>query len=130
MPANAIPIFRFKLLQHTLAGKHEKLQNDLTGAVKTFDFPWPTTQIAHQHHERLDGSGYPLGLIADQIILEAKIICVADVVEAMASHRPYRPARGVDEAMEHIQEEGGSLYDATAVDTCLKLFAEKGFQFD
>jgi HD-GYP domain-containing protein (c-di-GMP phosphodiesterase class II) len=107
LPANAIPIFRFKSLQHTLAGQHEKLQNALTGAVKTIDFLWPTTQIAHQHHERLDGSGYPLGLIADQIIPEAKIMCVTDVVGAVASHRPCRPARGVDTALGHIQEEGG-----------------------
>lgn len=107
LPANAIPIFRFKLWQHTLAGQHEKLQNALTGTIKTIDFPWPIAQIVHQHHERLDGSGYPLGLISDQIILEAKIICVADVVEAVASHRPYRPTRGVDAALEHIQEEGG-----------------------
>ena len=71
-----------------------------------------------------------MGLTPHQILIEAKIICVADVVEAMASHRPYRPARGVDVALEHIMEESGTLYDTTAVDSCLKLFSEKGFQFD
>ena len=98
--------------------------------MKTIDFPWPIAQIVHQHHERLNGTGYPQGLSAEDILIEAKIICVADVVEAMASHRPYRPARGVDMALEHIQEESGNLYDPKAVTTCLRLFTEKEFQFD
>jgi HD-GYP domain-containing protein (c-di-GMP phosphodiesterase class II) len=98
--------------------------------LKTIDFPWPIAQIVHQHHERLNGSGYPQGLLSEQILIEAKIICVADVVEAMASHRPYRPARGVDRALEHIQEESGNLYDSMVVNTCLRLFSEKEFQFD
>ena len=106
---------------------HSQVGYDL---LKTIDFPWPIAQIVYQHHERLNGSGYPRGLSSEQILIEAKIICVADVVEAMASHRPYRPARGVETALEHIQEESGNLYDSQAVNSCLQLFSEKGFQFD
>jgi HD-GYP domain-containing protein (c-di-GMP phosphodiesterase class II) len=84
----------------------------------------------YQHHERLNGSGYPQGLYDEQILVEAKILSVADVVEAMASHRPYRPARGIDLALEHILEEKGNLYDSSAVDSCINLFSDKGFVFD
>lgn len=118
---------RLNDIEFNLIRTHSQVGYDL---LKTIDFPWPIAQIVHQHHERLNGSGYPQGLSAEQILIEAKIICVADVVEAMASHRPYRPARGVDMALEHIQEESGNLYDSTAVNTCLRLFSEKGFQFD
>jgi putative nucleotidyltransferase with HDIG domain len=118
---------RLNDIEFNLIRTHSQVGYDL---LKTIDFPWPIAQIVHQHHERLDGSGYPQGLLSDQILDEAKIICVADVVEAMASHRPYRPARGVEEALAHIQEESGNLYDSSAVDTCLRLFTEKGFQFD
>ncbi len=118
---------RLNDIEFNLIRTHSQVGYDL---LKTIDFPWPIAQIVHQHHERLDGSGYPQGLSSEQILIEAKIICVADVVEAMASHRPYRPARGVEEALEHIQEESGTLYDSAAVDTCLQLFSDKGFQFD
>jgi len=118
---------RLNDIEFNLIRTHSQVGYEL---LKTIDFPWPIAQIVYQHHERLNGSGYPQGLLSDQILIEAKIICVADVVEAMASHRPYRPARGVDAALEHIQEEGGTLYDSSTVNTCLKLFAEKGFQFD
>ncbi len=118
---------RLNDIEFNLIRTHSQVGYEL---LKTIDFPWPISQIVYQHHERLNGSGYPQGLLSDQILIEAKIICVADVVEAMASHRPYRPARGVDAALEHIQEEGGTLYDSSAVNTCLKLFTEKGFQFD
>lgn len=97
--------------------------------VKTIEFPWPVAQIVLQHHERMDGSGYPAGLSAKDILLEAKILGVADVVEAMASHRPYRPALGIDKALEEISQKKGVLYDPEVVDTCLKLFAEKKFKF-
>jgi HD-GYP domain-containing protein (c-di-GMP phosphodiesterase class II) len=83
-----------------------------------------------QHHERIDGSGYPQGLLGEEIILEARILGVADVVEAMASHRPYRSARGVDEALEEISQNRGVLYDPEVVDACLKLFTEKGFELE
>jgi HD-GYP domain-containing protein (c-di-GMP phosphodiesterase class II) len=78
----------------------------------------------------MDGSGYPQGLAGEDILLEARILAVADVVEAMASFRPYRPARGLDKALEEISQNRGVLYDAEAVDACLKLFTEKGFEFE
>jgi len=97
--------------------------------LKTIDFPWPVAEIVFQHHEKVNGSGYPRGLKGDEILLEAKIICVADVVEAMSSHRPYRPALGIDAALNEINKNKGIFYDTEVVDTCLKLFKEKGFKF-
>ena len=98
--------------------------------LKSIDFPWPVAEAACQHHERLDGSGYPRGLKENQIILEAKILMVADVVEAMASHRPYRPSCGVDAALEEISSKSGVLYDAKVVECCVRLFREGRFSFD
>ncbi len=95
--------------------------------LKGIQSPWPIAQMVHQHHERLDGSGYPLGLKGEDILLESRILAVADVVEAMASHRPYRPALGSASALEEIRCGRGTLYDAAAVDACLALFAEKRF---
>ena len=97
--------------------------------LREIDFPWPIAQIVQQHHERLDGSGYPLGLKGDEILLEARIIAVADVVEAMYSHRPYRPALGMDAALAEITAQRGVLYDPAVVDTCISLFRERGFNF-
>jgi PAS domain S-box-containing protein len=97
--------------------------------LKTLDLPWPIAQIVKQHHERLDGSGYPDGLTGDDILLEAKILAVADVVEAIASHRPYRPAYGVEKALGEIDTNRGGFYDPMVVDSCLKVFSEKGFVF-
>lgn len=96
--------------------------------LKDIRFPWPIAEVARQHHERIDGSGYPQGLKGEQIILEARILAVADVVESMGSHRPYRPARGVDAALDEIASGRGKLYDPGAVDACLRLFREKGYQ--
>lgn len=96
--------------------------------LRKIDFPWPVAEIVYQHHERLDGSGYPRGLKQDAILIEARILAVADVVEAMDSHRPYRPALGRDKAMEEIQDKRGDLYDPRVVDVCKRLFAE-GFDF-
>jgi PAS domain S-box-containing protein len=98
--------------------------------LKPIDFPWPVAQAIYQHHERLDGSGYPLGLKGADIILEARIIMVADVVEAMSSHRPYRPALSVESALTEITGNSGILYDAEVVDACVRLFREKAFSFD
>jgi PAS domain S-box-containing protein/putative nucleotidyltransferase with HDIG domain len=95
--------------------------------LKDVEFPWPIAEIIYQHHERLDGSGYPRGLKGDGVLLEARIIALADVVEAMASHRPFRPARGIDAALDEIEEHKGTLYDPEVVDTCLKLFREKRY---
>jgi HD-GYP domain-containing protein (c-di-GMP phosphodiesterase class II) len=97
--------------------------------LKDVGLPYPVAEVVLQHHERLDGSGYPQGLKNDRILLESQIICIADVVEAMASHRPYRPALGIDVALEEIEKNKGILYDAEAVETCLRLFKEKGFIF-
>jgi PAS domain S-box-containing protein/putative nucleotidyltransferase with HDIG domain len=97
--------------------------------LKAIDFPWPVAEIVLQHHEKMNGSGYPRGLKGDEILLEAKIICIADVVEAISSHRPYRPALGIDAALNEINKNKGILYDTELVDTCLKLFKEKGFKF-
>jgi len=97
--------------------------------LRKIEFPWPVAQIVLQHHERLDGSGYPHGRKENQILLEARILGVADVVEAMASHRPYRPSLGNDKAMDEIAKNSGILYDQIAVTTCLRLFKEKGFKF-
>ena len=98
--------------------------------VQAIEFPYPVAQIVLQHHERMDGSGYPAGLSGEDILLEARILAVADVVEAMSSHRPYRPALGSDIALEEIAKHKGVLYDTEIADTCLKLFKEKMFKFE
>jgi len=98
--------------------------------LKTIEFPWPIAQIVYQHHERMNGSGYPSGLSGENILLEARILAVADVVEAMSSHRPYRPALGIDKALLEITQRKGVLYDANVVDACLWLFAERSFKFE
>jgi HD-GYP domain-containing protein (c-di-GMP phosphodiesterase class II) len=94
------------------------------------DLPSSIAETIVQHHERLDGSGYPNGLKGDSIILGARILAVADVVEAMVSHRPYRPAKGLDSALEEILKNRGKLYDPDIVDACVRLFREKGFHFE
>ncbi|MFC1750791.1 HD-GYP domain-containing protein [Pseudomonadota bacterium] len=97
--------------------------------IKDVEFPWPVAKIIYQHHERLDGSGYPQGLKGDETILEAKVLVVADVVEAITSHRPYRPGLGIEVALDEIEKNSGRLYDPQAVDVCLRLFREKGYSF-
>jgi putative two-component system response regulator len=111
-------------LEYMLIKAHSQNGYDL---LKTVDFPWPIAQIVLQHHERLDGSGYPQGLKGDQILLEARIISVADVVESMTSHRPYRPSLGIDAALEEIERNRDKLYDPMVVDACIKLFREQGY---
>jgi PAS domain S-box-containing protein len=97
--------------------------------LKNIDFPWPIADIVVQHHERIDGSGYPDGIRNDEILLEAKVLAVADVVEAMASHRPYRPALGIDQALDEIERNSGHLYDADVANACLKVFSDGAFEF-
>jgi HD-GYP domain-containing protein (c-di-GMP phosphodiesterase class II) len=97
--------------------------------LKSVDFPWPIAEMVLQHHERIDGSGYPHGLKGEEILLEAKIIAVADVVEAMSSHRPYRAALGIDMALDEITKNRDVLYDPQAVDTCVSLFRDEQFKF-
>lgn len=96
--------------------------------LSEIDFPWPIAQIVQQHHERIDGSGYPQGLKGDDIRLEARIIAVADVVDAMLSHRPYRPAHGLDAALAEITSQAGVRYDADVVNACRRLFLERGYR--
>ena len=98
--------------------------------LSKIDFPWPIARIVHQHHEYVNGSGYPQGLTGKDILLEAKILCVADVVEAMSSHRPYRPALGIQAALDEVSQKRGILYDREVVDACLRLLTEKKFKFD
>lgn len=113
--------YEFNLIKtHSQAG-HDILQK--------IDFPWPVAEIVLQHHERLNGSGYPRGLAGSDILLEAKILAVADVMEAMAAHRPYRPSLGVDKALEEISRNQGILYDFQVVEACVGLFTKSGFHF-
>ncbi|HPD96828.1 MAG TPA: response regulator [Synergistales bacterium] len=97
--------------------------------LKPVHFPWPVADIVLQHHERIDGSGYPRGLKDGNIMIEARILSVTDVVEAMSSHRPYRPSLGIDQALEEIRQGSGTLYDPDVVAVCLELFENEGFEF-
>jgi len=114
-------------LEYQLIQGHAEAGYDI---VKGVDFPWPIADMVRQHHERRDGSGYPQGLKGEAILLEARIISVADVVEAMMSHRPYRPALGIDAALAEIENGKGGLYDPEAVDACIALFRRHGFGFE
>jgi HD-GYP domain-containing protein (c-di-GMP phosphodiesterase class II) len=96
--------------------------------LKDVESPWPLAEIVYQHHERMNGSGYPRNLKGDEIVIESQILAVADVVEAMASHRPYRPTLGIEAALEEITKNKGILYNNAVADTCLRLFREKGYQ--
>ena len=96
--------------------------------LKDVEFPWPIADIVRQHHEKLDGSGYPQGLKGAQILLESRIMAVADVIEAMASHRPYRPALGIEAALEEILKHRGTQFDPAVVDACVALFRDKGYE--
>jgi len=113
-------------LEFSLVKTHAQAGFDI---VKGMDFPGAVAETILQHHERLDGSGYPNGLKAEDTLMKAKILAVADVVEAMSSHRPYRPTLGIDKALEEISKNKGRLYDSDVVDTCWELFTEKGFKF-
>jgi HD-GYP domain-containing protein (c-di-GMP phosphodiesterase class II) len=114
-------------IEFSLVKGHAQTGYDI---LKGIVFPWPVAEMVHQHHERLDGSGYPRGLKGDKIVLGAKILAVADVVEAMASHRPYRTALGIDKALGEIAHGAGTVYDDQVASACLRLFAEKRFAFE
>ena len=112
-------------LEFSLVKNHSRYSYDI---IKEVESPWPLADIVHQHHERVDGSGYPLGLKNGEILLESRILAVADVVEAMISYRPYRPALALDIALAEIENNAGVLYDREAVDACLRLFREKNYR--
>jgi putative nucleotidyltransferase with HDIG domain len=112
--------------EYQVVKDHPRISYDM---IKDIPFPWPVAHIVLQHHERLDGSGYPEGLSGDAILPEARILAVADVVEAVCSLRPYRPALGIEKALEEIRRGRGFRYDTRVVDACIKLFREKRFSF-
>lgn len=114
-------------LEFSLVKEHSQSGYEM---LKHVDSPWPLAEIVQQHHERLDGSGYPNRLKNGEILMEARIMAVADVVEAMASHRPYRASLGIDTALEEIEKNKGVLFDDQVVDACLKLFREKGYKLE
>lgn len=113
-------------LEFTIIKEHAQSGYEI---LKSIDFPWPIAQIVLQHHERLDGSGYPQALESSQILIETKILTVSDVVESMISHRPYRPGLGLDAALEEITLNKGKLFDPAVVDACIRLFRERDFSF-
>lgn len=117
---------RLTQLETAMVRTHSQAGHDV---LKNIDFPWPIARIVLQHHEMLDGSGYPLGLKGEEILLEARILAVADAVEAMVSHRPYRPAVSIDAALSEVVMNRGMRFDARVVDACLRLFREKGYIF-
>jgi putative nucleotidyltransferase with HDIG domain len=112
-------------IEFSLIKEHPQIGYEM---LKNVESPWPLAQIVYQHHERINGSGYPRNLKGDEILMEARIMSVADVLEAMASHRPYRPTLGIEAALEEITKNKGILYDNAVADACLRLFREKGYQ--
>lgn len=114
-------------MEFNLLKTHAQVGYDI---LQPIEFPWPVAKIVHQHHERLDGSGYPLGLKGEEILLEARILAVADVVEAMSLPRPFRSAHGIEKALQEIGDKKGVLYDTKVVDACLKVFSDEEFAFE
>ncbi|HET58459.1 MAG TPA: PAS domain S-box protein [Deltaproteobacteria bacterium] len=111
-------------VEYALVKEHPQIGYDI---LKDVESPWPLAEVVRQHHERMDGSGYPRNLKGEEILLEARIMAVADVIESMASHRPYRPSLGIDAALDEIESGSGVLYDSDVVETVLRLFREKGY---
>ncbi len=118
---------RLKEMEMNIIREHPAVGFDI---LKKIDFPWPVADMVYEHHELLDGSGYPRGLSGNEIRFEARILTVADVVEAMSSHRPYRPALGINAALKFISENSGALFDADVVDACERLYGEMQFTFE
>ena len=114
-------------LEYALIKEHARYGYDILKGVES---SWPLAEMVFQHHERIDGSGYPRGLKGEEILIEARILAVADVVEAMASYRPYRPALGINAALEEIEKNAGVLYDKEVADGCLRLFRDHRFQLE
>jgi len=116
---------KLSALEFSLIKEHSRSEYEILKGVES---SWPLAEIVYQHHERMDGSGYPRNLKGDDILMGARILAVADVVESMASHRPYRPALAIDAALEEIEKNRGTPYDEAVVDACLRLFREKGYR--
>jgi putative nucleotidyltransferase with HDIG domain len=114
-------------IEYSLIKEHARQGYEILKDVESF---WPLAEMVYQHHERINGSGYPRGFKEDEILIEARILAVADVVESMASHRPYRPALGLDAALAEIEKNKDVLYDTNVAETCVRLFRDKGFQFE
>jgi HD-GYP domain-containing protein (c-di-GMP phosphodiesterase class II) len=114
-------------IEFSIIKTHPQVGYDI---LKPVEFPWPVAIFVLQHHERINGSGYPSGISDEEILQEAKILAVADVVEAMASHRPYRAARGINEALNEIKKNKNILYDGRIVDACVRVFKKKHFKFE
>ena len=117
---------RLNEIEFAMIKAHSRVGHDI---LKSVEFPWPIAKMVLQHHERVNGTGYPDGVRGEGILLEARILAVADVVEAMSSHRPYRAALGLDKALEEITQNSGVLYDPRVVDACVRVFTEGGFSF-
>ena len=113
--------------EFSLMRTHPQVAYDI---LKNLEFPWPVAETVLQHHERVDGSGYPNKLAGDDIILEARILCVADVVESMICHRPYRSTPGMEKALQEIELNSGVLYDPVVADACYRLSTNGGIKFD
>ncbi len=118
---------RLSAMEHGLVRDHVNIGFKI---IKDIPFPWPIAKIIQQHHERVDGSGYPHGLAGDAILLESKILAVADVVETMASHRPYRAALGIEAALDEIMAQSGIAFDSEVVEACLRLFRDRGYEIE
>ena len=116
---------RLTAIQYSLVKEHAQMGYEIVRGVQ---FPWPIAEMVLQHHERMDGSGYPNGIKGDAILLESRILAVADVVEVMATRRPYRESLGIEAALKEIEEGRGKVYDADAVDACVRVFCEDGYQ--
>lgn len=114
-------------VEYSIIKTHPQVGHDI---LKPIEFPWPIADIVLQHHERMDGSGYPAGLKGDKILLPARILAVADVIEAMSTHRPYRPALTIEAALDEISRNRGRLYDSEVVDACLRVFQKERFSFN
>ena len=112
-------------IEFSLIKEHSRIGYEM---LKDVESPWPLAQIVYQHHERMNGTGYPRNLKGNEILMESQILAVADVVEAMSSHRPYRASLGIEAALEEIGKNKGILYDNAVVDACLRLFREKGYR--
>jgi len=126
IPAEFLSKTKISDMEYKIIQGHAQAGYDI---LKEIEFPWPIAQIVYQHHERMDGSGYPQGLAGDEILLEARIIAVADVIEAMASHRPYRAALGIDKAVQEVSEKKGICFDRDVVDASIHVIEKGGFTF-